>query len=124
MVKILSDFFAFSASWLEWGSWGDCSTSCGYEGRRYRSRLCDTFVLSDCDGFSRQVDPYCAHQDCPANEEIEATTTLSTTPQTTTTQRTNPQPTIPQTTTTRSTTVRVTDPSTSVSSGENGRYYA
>jgi len=76
----------FLASWLEWGSWGACSTTCGYEGRRYRSRMCDTFVLSDCDGFSRQVDPYCANQDCPGGEIEVTTTTIQNTPiQTTTT---------------------------------------
>ena len=49
-------------TWSEWGSWTDCSVTCGSDGIMTRSRTCDG------DDGSVSVDP---SVDCGAGDDVE-----------------------------------------------------
>ena len=53
------------SEWQSWGSWSDCSVTCGGQsGIRYRHRNCSSRHFEDCSGYSRQAKQCFAEQQC------------------------------------------------------------
>ncbi|XP_051495943.1 cartilage intermediate layer protein 2 [Apus apus] len=53
------------SAWMEWGSWGPCSRSCGSAGKRIRRRSCKKSKKLPCAGRPTEVQK-CPPSPCPA----------------------------------------------------------
>uniref|UniRef100_A0A915KM35 Uncharacterized protein n=1 Tax=Romanomermis culicivorax TaxID=13658 RepID=A0A915KM35_ROMCU len=63
LIKLCSRIPA--GEWKQWSEWDRCSSSCGFQGLRSRSRLCSTFL---CDGNSTEYEK-CPDVRCPESTD-------------------------------------------------------
>ncbi|XP_069734397.1 cartilage intermediate layer protein 2 [Phaenicophaeus curvirostris] len=67
------------SAWMEWGSWGPCSRSCGSTGTRVRRRSCKKAKKTPCAGRPTEVQK-CPPSPCPAcpGHSLQGTVTSDT----------------------------------------------